>query len=250
MTNPKILETYDSTLETGKGCRVEVYSDPDARGRCHFAIMWVSDYHPGHPDGEYVTRERGQHYFGVPRDRFKPTDKDQPMRKANWKHKLFITQDANGVHWYSNGHWAVNDSIAGNTNGLRNLINLPPGVYRNHEYCDGEKTPDIARVVKSTCGSGDLLELRDTGWIVGKAGEDHLARVLVTAREETPRMVLIDDIYAELYERSGTFQSPLWWDQDFAISIGNPKDPDGVIMCLRELEGNLRTGRSDFTLPV
>jgi hypothetical protein len=46
--------------------RGELYSGPDDRGRYHYALFWMADYHPGHPDGEYRHAERGQHFFGVP----------------------------------------------------------------------------------------------------------------------------------------------------------------------------------------
>ena len=46
--------------------RLELYSGPDERGRYHFALFWMADYHPGHPDGEYRLAERGQHFFGTP----------------------------------------------------------------------------------------------------------------------------------------------------------------------------------------
>lgn len=171
------------------------------------------------------------------------------MRKSVWKHKLYITQD-DGARWYTNGHWAVNDSIARNVKGLKSLINLRPGVYRDHKYCEEEKTPDVARVVKSAAKVGDPIELRDTGWIVGKADGETMVRILITAHEETPRMVLIDDRYAELYENSGTLKGPLWWNGDYSILIGSPRDPDGVIMTLREMDGGFETGGTNFTLPL
>ena len=52
--------------------RGEIYSGPDDYGRYHYAIFWMADYHPGHPEGEYGLRERGQHFHGVP-----PTDINQ-----------------------------------------------------------------------------------------------------------------------------------------------------------------------------
>lgn len=41
--------------------RVVLYSGPDSQGRYHYSCHWMVDYHPGHPDGEYRTAERGQH---------------------------------------------------------------------------------------------------------------------------------------------------------------------------------------------
>ena len=67
----KILETYDSCAS----CRIEGYSIPDARGRVHYAAFWITHYHPGHPEDKCATRERGQHFFGVPPDKFKPANK-------------------------------------------------------------------------------------------------------------------------------------------------------------------------------
>lgn len=48
--------------------RLEIYSGPDERGRYHYALFWMADYHPGHPEGEHRTAERGQHFYGVPPD--------------------------------------------------------------------------------------------------------------------------------------------------------------------------------------
>lgn len=49
--------------------RIELTSGPDELGRYHFTLYWMADYHPGHPDGEYATRERGQCFFAT-LDRF------------------------------------------------------------------------------------------------------------------------------------------------------------------------------------
>lgn len=43
--------------------RGEIYSGPDKWGYYHFALFWMADYHPGHPDGEHRLAERGQHYY-------------------------------------------------------------------------------------------------------------------------------------------------------------------------------------------
>lgn len=51
--------------------RGELFEGPDHRGRYSYALYWMSNYHPGHPDGEYRRAERGQHYFGVPPDNVK-----------------------------------------------------------------------------------------------------------------------------------------------------------------------------------
>ena len=45
----KILDSYNSCT----GCRIEVYSAPDSRGRVHYAAFWIAH----------------QHWFGVPPDR-------------------------------------------------------------------------------------------------------------------------------------------------------------------------------------
>lgn len=47
--------------------RIEYHSTTDTQGRCHFSLHWMAAYHPGHPDGEYRTAERGQHFFADPR---------------------------------------------------------------------------------------------------------------------------------------------------------------------------------------
>jgi hypothetical protein len=52
------------------GRRIEIESGPDSLGRYHFTLYWLADYHPGHPDGENVIRERGQCFFAT-LDQFK-----------------------------------------------------------------------------------------------------------------------------------------------------------------------------------
>lgn len=51
--------------------RVEVHRGPDERGRYGYTLFWMTNYHPGHPDGEYGWRERGQVFFCVPKDSHK-----------------------------------------------------------------------------------------------------------------------------------------------------------------------------------
>ena len=48
--------------------RIEYYSKPNPKdgNRCHFALFWMADYHPGHPDGEHRVAERGQHFYADP----------------------------------------------------------------------------------------------------------------------------------------------------------------------------------------
>lgn len=48
--------------------RGELYEGPDSLGRYSYALFWWTDYSPGHPDGEDVRREKGQHFFGRPPD--------------------------------------------------------------------------------------------------------------------------------------------------------------------------------------
>lgn len=43
--------------------KVEVLRCPDALGRYLFVHYIYCDYTPGHPEGEYVPRWRGQVYF-------------------------------------------------------------------------------------------------------------------------------------------------------------------------------------------
>lgn len=47
--------------------RIEYHGKVDSEGRCHFSLHWMDDYFPGHPEGENVRRERGQHFFADPR---------------------------------------------------------------------------------------------------------------------------------------------------------------------------------------
>lgn len=56
-------EVDDETAAEARITRVEVYSKPDERGRVHHARFWMTDYVPGHPDGENKLREVGQHFF-------------------------------------------------------------------------------------------------------------------------------------------------------------------------------------------
>lgn len=47
--------------------RVQLISQkPDSLGRYLYTLLWLADYHPGHPDGEHAIRERGQVFFDVP----------------------------------------------------------------------------------------------------------------------------------------------------------------------------------------
>lgn len=54
---------------------VEIHSGPDDRGRYSYTLYWMADYHPGHPDGEYGWRERGQCFFGPLPARFRDSHK-------------------------------------------------------------------------------------------------------------------------------------------------------------------------------
>ncbi len=40
--------------------RGEIIGGPDSRGAFTYFLYWMDDYFPGHPEGEYVIRERGQ----------------------------------------------------------------------------------------------------------------------------------------------------------------------------------------------
>ena len=47
--------------------RIEYHdTGSDDYGRRRFTVFWMADYHPGHPDGEYRTAERGQGFFADP----------------------------------------------------------------------------------------------------------------------------------------------------------------------------------------
>jgi len=47
--------------------RIEYHSKPDSLGRCRFTLYWLDNYFPGHPEGEYIERERGQCFYADPR---------------------------------------------------------------------------------------------------------------------------------------------------------------------------------------
>ena len=49
--------------------RIQYYSKSDDDGKCSFSLHWLVNYTPGHPDGEYKKRERGQHYYMDPREK-------------------------------------------------------------------------------------------------------------------------------------------------------------------------------------
>jgi hypothetical protein len=53
-------------VEMGYGKRIELHRGPDSLGRYSYSKHWWTDYHPGHPAGEYGWRERGQHFFCKP----------------------------------------------------------------------------------------------------------------------------------------------------------------------------------------
>lgn len=44
---------------------VTVHRGPDEQGRYFYTLEWFADYHPGHPDGEYAHRKRGQCFFAA-----------------------------------------------------------------------------------------------------------------------------------------------------------------------------------------
>jgi hypothetical protein len=51
---------YLEKKEPNPTTRIEVLEGPDDKGRWTFFVYWMADYHPGHPEGEHVCRERGQ----------------------------------------------------------------------------------------------------------------------------------------------------------------------------------------------
>lgn len=57
--------------------RIEIYNGPDEEGRYSYAMFWVADYHPGHPDGEHRVAERGQVFFSK-----LPKEEDREAYKA------------------------------------------------------------------------------------------------------------------------------------------------------------------------
>lgn len=46
--------------------RIEYHSASDKLGRCHFSLHWWDNYFPGHSEGEFVRRERGQNFYADP----------------------------------------------------------------------------------------------------------------------------------------------------------------------------------------
>jgi len=47
---------------------IKYHGNSGADGRSHFSLYWMDDYFPGHPEGEYICRERGQHFHADPRE--------------------------------------------------------------------------------------------------------------------------------------------------------------------------------------
>lgn len=58
--------------------RIEIHSGPDRLNRYVYSLYWMADYHPGHPDGEYKRRERGQ-YFHAQLPDWADNDKSRVM---------------------------------------------------------------------------------------------------------------------------------------------------------------------------
>lgn len=48
--------------------RLDYHSNSDQTGRCAFTLCWPVTYSPGHPEGEYIPRERAQCYHADPRE--------------------------------------------------------------------------------------------------------------------------------------------------------------------------------------
>ena len=62
-------------MRQSKKIRCEVYEGPDAQGRYSYALFWMTNYHPGQPDGEHGWKERGQHFYGKLPQNIKFVDK-------------------------------------------------------------------------------------------------------------------------------------------------------------------------------
>lgn len=56
--------------------RIEYHSPTDEKGECSFSLFWMADYHPGHPQGEHRTAERGQCFRADPRKYGHPLPED------------------------------------------------------------------------------------------------------------------------------------------------------------------------------
>ena len=65
--------------------RIEYHCPTDKYGRCSFSLHWMTDYHPGHPDGEYRWAETAQMFFANPRDHRFPLPEDLPWKDARVK---------------------------------------------------------------------------------------------------------------------------------------------------------------------
>lgn len=63
----ELIEDGKRKVIEGK-LRVTFHDVPDDLGRCHFTVYRLDDYHPGHPDGEHVVRERAQEFFADPEE--------------------------------------------------------------------------------------------------------------------------------------------------------------------------------------
>lgn len=61
--------------------RIEYHSASDRLGRCSFSLHWMTDYIPGHPEGEHVRRERGQCYFADPREHGYPRPEEAKTKR-------------------------------------------------------------------------------------------------------------------------------------------------------------------------
>jgi hypothetical protein len=63
--------------------RMEILEGPDREGKYHYALLWMADYHPGHPLGENRIAERAQHFRA-----FLPTrklDRIDDLRRSHEK---------------------------------------------------------------------------------------------------------------------------------------------------------------------
>lgn len=60
---------------------------PDRWGRYSYIIYWIADYTPGHPDGEYASRVKGQVFFANPsqngHDEFIEVDRQPEIWEVN-----------------------------------------------------------------------------------------------------------------------------------------------------------------------
>ena len=65
---------------SARNARIEIHEGPDQNGHYLYTLYWTADYHPGHPDGEHRTAERGQVFRSNPYQPEVPNDRIRDCR--------------------------------------------------------------------------------------------------------------------------------------------------------------------------